>query len=107
MLNIDTIYFYLYLIALIIALETNPDQYEDITMNQRAAYFEISSVIFLLFLGLTLSTLGIESTGILSVAALLSLSFAAGHFKALVGMAIPTSLKPSWLTTPSSNVTES
>lgn len=105
--NIDTIYFYLYLIALIIALETNPDQYEDITMNHRAAYFEISSVVILVLLGLALSSLGIESAGILSVAALLSLSFAAGHGRALLGFAMPQSLKPAWLRAPSNTVTES
>ena len=55
-------------------------------MNQRTALFELGSILLLIVLGITLAFLSIDSTGVLSVAGLLSLIFITHHFKPMSGL---------------------
>lgn len=76
-------------------------------MNRRAAYFEIGSITALLLIGITLASLSIDSTGILSVAALLSLFFMTSHYKVMLGLAVRRSPGRAWSAAPTSAGNES
>ena len=76
-------------------------------MNQRAATFEIASIAVLLLVGMSVSTLQIDSTGVMSVAALLTVFFVASHFQTLRGLASRYVSRISWSTASTSNTTES
>lgn len=76
-------------------------------MNQAAVIFEISSIALLLLIGLTLSTVSIDSTGVVSVAGLLSLFFVTSHYKALLRIATHFGAKPAFSAASTSNISES
>ncbi len=65
-------------------------------MNQRAATFEIASIATLLLIGMSLSALQIDGTGILSVAGLLSLFFVTSHHKALLRLSTHFGTSTPW-----------
>lgn len=76
-------------------------------MNQRAAIFEITSIAVLLLVGMSVSTLQIDSTGVMSVAALLTVFFVTSHFQTLRGLASRYASRISWSAASTSNTTES
>lgn len=76
-------------------------------MNQRAAIFEIASIAVLMLIGMSVSALQIDGTGVISVAALLTVFFVTSHFHALRELASRYASRTSWSTASTSNTTES
>lgn len=76
-------------------------------MNQGAVIFEACSIALLLFIGFALSSVDIQSTGILSVAGLLFLFFATSRYKAVLGLATHLLPTQTWPASSTNNTSES
>ena len=76
-------------------------------MNQGAVIFEACSIALLLFIGFALSSVNIQSTGILTTAGLLCLFFATSRYKTVLGLATHFAPKQSWSASSTNNTSGS